>query len=148
MKCDISATKKMGWFGSNCGHLTYQNLEYEGCMLDTWSNVMSRNSFHHQRNDWWDETMLHCPPYHGFQRGLFIMKTARNKKRETMKLIYELNFHVTGRRLYYFPLNVVFEVNLTGLPWVKHNSKLSFWPKFTFIKKVFWGGLNPKHPQR
>ena len=28
----------------------------------------------------------------------------------------ELNFHETGRRLYYFPIIVVFEVNLTGLP--------------------------------
>ena len=37
----------------------------------------------------------------------------RNKKRETMKLIYKLNFHVTGR-LYYLLLIVVLEVNLTG----------------------------------
>ena len=38
----------------------------------------------------------------------------RNKKRETMKLIYKLNFHVTGRRLYYLLLIVVLQVNLTG----------------------------------
>ena len=74
MKCDTSVTEKTGCFGTDLSHLTYQNLEYDGCMLDTWSNVMSRNSFHHRWNDWWEETMLHRPPYHGFQLCLFIVK--------------------------------------------------------------------------
>ena len=76
MKCDASVNEKTGCFGTDLSHLTYQNLEYEGCMLDTWSNVMSRNSFHHRWNDWWEETMLHRPPYHGFKLCLFIVDPA------------------------------------------------------------------------
>ena len=78
MKCDTSVNEKTGCFGTDLSHLTYQNLEYEGCVLGTctWSHVMSRNSFHHRWNDWLDETMLHRPPYHGFQLCLFIVKAA------------------------------------------------------------------------
>ena len=32
MKCDASVNEKTGCFGTDLSHLTYQNLEYEGCM--------------------------------------------------------------------------------------------------------------------
>ena len=49
----------------------------------------------------------------------------RNKKRETMQLIYKLNFHVTGR-LYYLLLIVVLEVNLTGAGYLELYKILNF----------------------
>ena len=49
----------------------------------------------------------------------------RNKKRETMKLIYKLNFHVT-ERLYYLLLSVVLEVNLTGAGYLELYIILNF----------------------
>ena len=48
IKCDTSVTGKIGLFGSTFGHLTYQNLDYEACMLDTWFQETSQNSYHQQ----------------------------------------------------------------------------------------------------
>ena len=58
MKCDTSVTGKIGLFGSTFGHLIYQNLDYEACMLDTWSQGMCQNSYYYQQNDWWEETVF------------------------------------------------------------------------------------------
>ena len=76
MKCDISVTGKIGLFGSTFGHLIYQNLDYEACMLDTWSQGMSQNSYCYQQNDWWEETVFFCLPNHVFQLAHFIGKIA------------------------------------------------------------------------
>ena len=76
MKCDTSVTGKIGCFGSTFGHLTYQNLEFEGCMLGTLSQGMSKNSFHHQQNNWWKKTVFLLPPNHVFQLAHFIGEIA------------------------------------------------------------------------
>ena len=49
---------KIGLFGSTFGHLIYQNLDYEACMLDTWSQGMCQNSYYYQQNDWWEKTVF------------------------------------------------------------------------------------------
>ena len=51
IKCDISVTGKIGLFGSTFSNLIYQNLDYEACMLDTWSQGMSQNTYYYQQND-------------------------------------------------------------------------------------------------
>ena len=69
-------TGKIGCFGSTFGHLTYQNLEFEGCMLGTLSQGISKNSFHHQQNNWWKKTVFLLPPNHVFQPAQFIGEIA------------------------------------------------------------------------
>ena len=66
-KCD----QKKGRFGATCGHVTYKNLKYEGCMLGAWSQGMSKTSWYHHQNDWSEETMLLQLPNRVFQRGCF-----------------------------------------------------------------------------
>ena len=76
MKCDTSVTGKIGLFGSTFGHLIYQNLDYEACMLDTWSQGMCQNSYYYQQNDWWEKTVFFCLPNHVFQLAHFIGEIA------------------------------------------------------------------------
>ena len=64
-------------FGSNFGHLIYQNLDYEACVLDIWSQGMSQNSYHYQQNNKWAETMFFCLPNHVFQPAHFIGEIAQ-----------------------------------------------------------------------
>ena len=78
MKCDTSVTGKIGLFGSTFGHLIYQNLDYEACMLDTWSQGMCQNSSYYQQNDWWEKTVFFCLPNHVFQLAHFIGEIATN----------------------------------------------------------------------
>ena len=80
MKCDISVTGKIGLFGSTFGHPTYQNIEYEACMLSTWSQGMSQNSYHHPQNDWWEGIVFFCLPNHVFQLAHFIGEIANNQE--------------------------------------------------------------------
>ena len=80
MKCDISVTGKIGLFGSTFGHPTYQNIEYEACMLSTWSQGMSQNSYHHPQNDWWEGIVFFCLPNHVFQLAHFIGEIALVKE--------------------------------------------------------------------
>ena len=86
MKCDTSVTGKIGLFGSTFGHLTYQNLDYEACMLDIWSQGMSQNSYHYQQNDRWAETMFFCLPNHVFQPAHFIGEIALRKEVKEINL--------------------------------------------------------------
>ena len=76
MKCDTSVTGKIGLFGSTFCHLTYQNLDYEACMLDIWFPGMSQNSYYYQQNDWWAETVIFCLPNHVFLLAHFIGEIA------------------------------------------------------------------------
>ena len=76
MKCDTSVTGKIGLFGSTFGHLIYQNLDYEACMLDTWSQGMCQNSYYYQQNDWKEKTVFFCLPNHVFQLAHFIGEIA------------------------------------------------------------------------
>ena len=80
MKCDTSVTGKIGLFGSTFGHLIYQNLDYEACMLDTWSQGMCQNSYYYQQNDWWEKTVFFCLPNHVFQLAHFIGEIASRFK--------------------------------------------------------------------
>ena len=76
MKCDTSVTGKIGCFGSTFGFLTYENLEFEGCMLRILSQEMSKNSFHHQQNDLIEKNSVFMPPIHVFQPAHFIGEIA------------------------------------------------------------------------